>query len=298
MKTRLVASATVVLTAISAASCGGTGSAPSSTPNASASSVAATPSPTATASPMPSLEVAGTFPPDEVAGLRAETDIPFTAETECGDRLCSVPLDVLAPVNGDGLPTVVLVPGGPVPFADRRYLTPLAAELAKRDNVVFLTTWRSPETGNGDEEGWHDVGCAVRYARAHTAEYGGDPKHVLLVGKSQGSYMALQIGIEPDAPTEDCLAAGSSIPDGIVGLAGFQLDFGNAADSAPPMWLVSGSEDDNRLYAPGDLRRLQNLGFEASYQELEGITHENIHDPEANPAIVDIIMDAVAATAP
>ena len=119
-------------------------------------------------------------------GLRAEVDVRFTEVVQCGSRECTVPLDVLAPREGEMLPTLVLVPGGPVEFHFRRYLDVLAAGIARRGAVVFLTTYRSSATSNRRSDSLDDVRCSVRYARSVTGDYGGDPERVVLVGTRQG----------------------------------------------------------------------------------------------------------------
>ena len=262
--------------------------------------IAAACSPAAPDAPSATFRVAGTFAPGEVTGLRTATDVAFTAVTQCGEETCTVPLDIMAPEAGAALPTIVLIPGGPLAFADRRYLTPLATAIASRGAVVFLATWRSVETGNTNEDdGLNDVRCAVRYARAHTGEYGGDPERLLLVGKSSGSTLSLQVAVEADVEPEHCLASGSRLPDGVVAIAAFQISVLRQADAAAPrFWLVGGSEDENSSWGPLTTSDLEARGYEASWIELEGVTHENIHDPEANPRIVDIIMDAAEQTSP
>ena len=112
-----------------------------------------------------------------------------------------MPLDVLAPEDGDALPTIVLLPGGPGAFEDRRYLETLAAELAQRGAVVFLATYRSEATGDTTDAGLSDVRCAIRVARSRTGEFGGDPDRLVLAGHSFGSSLALETAANAEAET-------------------------------------------------------------------------------------------------
>jgi acetyl esterase/lipase len=257
-----------------------------------AAETAPTASPTAQPTQRP-LPTAGPMPADLVAGLLAETEVPFTEPLPCGIGLCEVPLDVLAPAEtAEALPTVVLLPGGPNAFTDRRYLAVLAAELAERGAVVFLASYRSPATSNSVEEALGDVRCAVRFARAETSAYGGDPDRLVLVGHSYGSDLVLQTGLdgEPDAP--GCLADASGIPTAVVGLAGFRIEPSGTSPSVPRFLLISGSEDAAAGRGPDVAQELRDADVDAEYVELEGIDHFEIVEPDDAPEIVDLILEA------
>lgn len=257
------------------------------------------PSTSGASSAAPSLPVAapsaGAFPADLVEGLRTEVDVPFTQLVSCGAGECAVPLDILAPTDGAELPTIVVLPGGPPPFEHRRYMEQFAAELARRGAVVFLAVYRSPASGHPEGLRLPDVRCAVRYARSHTAEYGGDPQRVILVGHSVGSDLALQTAVDPEGDTPDCLAEGDGIPESVVGLSGFQgVVLDGAADEGPPMLLAWGTADE--VYGEGGQELTDALiaaGFDAEYREFEGVDHPGIVDPEVTPGAVDLVFEAV-----
>jgi acetyl esterase/lipase len=239
---------------------------------------------------VPSQPVLGPFTGDLVQGLRTDADIAYTDVTDCGGTPCTVPGDVLAPTDGSNLPAIVMLGGGSTPFDGRRYEERLAVELAERGAVVFLMSYRSAVTGNYASDSYNDVRCAVRYARATTEEYGGDPSRVVVVGHSQGGFMALQIAIQPEEEADACLADGSGKPDGVVALGSPAPSFADAGDSAPPLWLFAGSEDGD---AEGSALRLRDRGYDAQARELPGVTHDGIVDPVATPDIVDLIFEAV-----
>lgn len=249
-----------------------------------------------TSAPAPTLVAdpgAGAFPADLVEGLRTEVDVSFTELVICGIHECAVPLDVLAPTDGAALPTIVVIPGGPPTFEQRRYMEQLAAELARQGAVVFLAVYRSPATGNRPSFSLPDVRCAVRYARSVTAEYGGDAQRVVLVGHSVGSGLALQTAVDPEADTPDCLADGDGIPESVVGLAGFRVSLNGAANEGPPMLLAAGALDSASAGGPDLADALVAAGFDAEYREFEGVDHPGIVDPEASPATIDLIFEAV-----
>jgi acetyl esterase/lipase len=240
----------------------------------------------------PSAEPIGPLPSDLVAGLRVETDIAYTDTTDCGGRPCRVPGDVIAPTEGSEMPTVVLLGGGGKVFADRRYQADLAAELARRGVVVFLLSYRSAATGNYDSDSYDDVRCAIRYARAETARFGGDPQRVVAIGHSQGGLMALEIALQSDEEADGCLADGSGRPDGVIGLGAPRPRVNRVADPAPPVWLFSGAEDGD---ADGTAQRLRDQGADAASRELSGVTHDGITDPASAPDVVELILEAIGS---
>jgi predicted esterase len=256
------------------------GSTPSASPTAA--------SPTAV---LPSQPALGAFSSDLGAGLRTDVDLFYTDVVECGATPCRPQGDVLAPADDATLPTVVMLNGGGKLFTERRYQAPLAAELANRGAVVFLIAYRGMSTGSySDQDSWSDARCAIRYARAHTEEYGGDPSRVVVVGHSQGALMGLDIAIHPEEEAEGCLADGSAIPDGVVALGSPRPSLNGVADSAPPIWLYLGSED---AIAGDWAEELRDRGFDAESQVLPGVTHDGITDPVAAPEIVDLIVEAL-----
>lgn len=240
--------------------------------------------------PVPTPVVLGPFPSDQVRGLRTDPDIAYTGTTDCGGLPCTVPGDVLAPVDADGVPTIVLLGGGSTPFAERRYQQPLAVALAERGAVVFLMSYRSAVTGNYDSQTEEDVRCAVRYARANTEKYGGDPDKVIAVGHSQGGHVALEIATEPEADVDVCLADGSGKADAVIGLGAPNPRSAEASGPAPPMWLFAGSED---LDTGPMVDRMREQGYQADGQVLPGVSHDGITDPAQAPEIVDLIFEAI-----
>ena len=133
-------------------------------------------------------------------------------------------------------------------------------------------SYRSAVTGNYDSDTSNDVRCAVRFARAETQAYGGDPSRVVVVGHSQGGFVALEVAIQPDAEAEACLAEGSGKPDGVVALGSPSPSF--AATRSIRLrrcWLFAGAEDGD---AEGTAQRLIEAG--ATTPRLAGT-------PESDP---------------
>ena len=216
-------------------------------------------------------------------------DVFYTDVVDCGPTTSTAGRHHGADRRGR-LQTVVLLNGCGKLFTNA-VPAPLAVELANRGTVVFLIAYRGLSTGSySDQDSWSDARCAIRYARAHTEEFGGDPSRVVVVGHSQGGLMGLDIATHPEEEAEACLADGSAIPDGVIALGSPRPSLHGVTDSAPPMWLFSGSED-----RPADayVEMLRDRGFDAESQILPGVTHDGITDPVAAPEIVDLIVEAL-----
>lgn len=239
----------------------------------------------------PSIVAASPLPSALTAGLVTVVNEPYTEVIDCGIDECAVPLDILAPSDGEALPTVVMLPGGPGPFEGRRYLEDLAAELAREGAVVYMTAYRSSLTGSSDADTAADVRCAVRFARTTTADYGGDPDRVVLFGHSFGGFLVLQAAVEAEAETPGCLGDATGIPNAVVASAGFRVSLAGAEPSGPPILLMSGSEDDAAASGPSTATLLQDAGYEAEYVEFEGIDHLEVVDPAAIPEVVNLILE-------
>ena len=266
--------------------------APSAAPSAAGASPSAAAAPTAR--PVYPAVSAGPFAADLAKGLRTEVDILYTDVVGCGGwGDCTVPLDILAPTDAAGLPTVVLLHGGPIPFHERRYLDVLAAETARRGAVVFLASYRSGATGNPVTDAVVDVTCAVRYARSMTGQYGGDPARVVLVGHSYGSDLALTTAVSAEPETPDCLANGDGRPEAVVGLSGFQPEMGAPSAPGPPILMAGGADDLASLMGPAALKAIKAAGFDAAFQEFPATSHESIVDPAESPATLDLIFKAI-----
>lgn len=174
-------------------------SAPSSAPVGTAAPAADASTPT----PLPSA-ASPSASPDVVA---VTTDLAY----ETPDPLLKQGLlDVYAPTAAGTWPVVVWFHGSP-PDNVKSTWAHGARDLAARGFVVFVPSWGhatgSPLTSPGYEELSVAVGetaCAVAFAQAHAAEYGGDPAKTIVSGHSAGANIASVIAFNRPTPTAGC----------------------------------------------------------------------------------------------
>lgn len=127
-------------------------------------------------------------------------------------------LDVYAPKTSTAdLPVVVFFYGGAWSSGRRQDYAFAAQALASRGCLAVVPDYRVvPEVIYPSFV--QDCAAAVRWAQDHAAQYGGDPRRILLVGHSAGAYMALQLALD-----ERFLTAAGADPArirGAVGLSG------------------------------------------------------------------------------
>ena len=166
--------------------------------------------------PTRALPTPEAIPTEGLAALRPPLPVTKTADLAYTSEQL---LDVYAPATPGNWPVVVVLPFG----MGKGSMSSLASAIAGQGAVVFSAEWHSSEPRSVAEiaRGAEEVACAVRFARAHGAEYGADDKRVVLVGHSAGGGIGALMMLAGDEFHGDCLTAqGSAVPDAFVGLDG------------------------------------------------------------------------------
>ena len=204
------------------------GASPTAAPSSPAPSSAvatSTPSATATATPEPTPGIVVTY------------DVEYESANPV---LVPGTLDVYAPTRAGSRPVVVMFHGAPGddPKTDRGYLSEHARRVADLGFVVFNASWGHQPGGAADPPTYDGVvavqsqaACAVEFARAHAAEYGGDPATMIVFGHSAGAHPAAMVTFARPAPTTGCLGGATLGPiDALVTWEGNWLLSVNAPD--------------------------------------------------------------------
>jgi dienelactone hydrolase len=115
-------------------------------------------------------------------------------------------LAVYAPANGGPWPVVVLLPPvGATAFEYGLYARPVA----DLGFVVFVPTWGAGMSGapayDQAQAAASQGACSVEFARAHAAEYGGDPATMIVFGHSSGANTAAMVAFARPEPSAGCL---------------------------------------------------------------------------------------------
>jgi acetyl esterase/lipase len=271
------------------------------------------PSTPATATPSPS--------PTPPGGLIVERTIPYATTGDCGVRVseCQQFVDVFAPsapAAGEAYPVAVMIHGRP---RKPRDMEPLAELIAARGAVVFNADYRGvrPVVQRGWPAAPEDIACAIRFARAHAADYGGDPSTLVLVGHSYGGYLGPLIALAGELVPGDCLVGPdvSALPTGFVGIAGnyvvegepvWDVWYGGNERQAPQAWRsgnyrthLGGNpglvvrlihETGDPIIPPRQPRRfhrdLRAAGYDTRLQLIDGNEHFALLDPAGNGRLV------------
>ncbi|MGF6768900.1 acetyl esterase/lipase [Paraburkholderia sp. GAS199] len=184
-----------------------------------------------------------------------------------------LPAASAAPLGSHGRPVVVFFYGGSWQNGSRASYLFVGAALASRGFVAVVPDYRTwPETafpGFVD-----DAAAAVRWARDHAAEFGGDPSRVFLMGHSAGAHIAMLLATDGRYLAAQHMSKQDI--SGMIGLAG-PYDFLPLHDATleeifppalraasqpinfvtgdePPMFLAVGQRD--KTVDPGNTDRL------------------------------------------
>jgi len=137
--------------------------------------------------------------------IARENDIPYSSVDGT-----SLALDLARPAKGAGpFPAIVLVHGGAWREGNKADLRELLAKWAARGYVAISPQYRfCPKAPFPAQV--HDVKAAVRWLRAHQAQYKLDVDHVGALGFSAGGHLALMLGVTgPADGLEGEIAAGA-----------------------------------------------------------------------------------------
>lgn len=193
--------------------------------------------------------------PKDRAGSKVASDIAYAA----GPRRM---LDVYAPPRerGSARPVVVFFYGGSWNSGTRSGYRFVGRALAAQGFVVVVPDYRLvPEVRYPAFV--EDGAAAVRWVRAHAADYGGDPGRIVLMGHSAGAYIAAMLAVDDRWLGQDRAAI-----RGLVGLAGpydfvpFDVDASRAAfggwprpaETQPVTWAGAGDPPALLLVGAGD----------------------------------------------
>jgi acetyl esterase/lipase len=102
-------------------------------------------------------------------------------------------------------PAVILIHGGAWSFGNRADMGGAAKELAKAGYAAFCVSYRLLDIDGANP--WpaqlDDVQRAVRWVRAHAAQFNADPERVAAYGYSAGAHLAMMLGVRETRDNAD-----------------------------------------------------------------------------------------------
>lgn len=127
-------------------------------------------------------------------------------------------LDVYAPSGVRNAPVAVFFYGGSWQSGEKQTYQFVASALAAKGIVTIVPDYRlSPEV---HYQGFlSDGALAVKWAKTHAQQYGGDPSKLFLVGHSAGAYIAVMLALDDEWLGAQGLSPARDIK-GYVGISG------------------------------------------------------------------------------
>jgi len=131
-----------------------------------------------------------------IARAELKTDIEFARAG--GTNLT---LDAFVPEGSGPFPTCILVHGGGWTKGDKTsFIKPLFEPLSKSGFTWFTINYRlAPQ--HRYPACVEDVETAIRWVKAHAAEYKADPQRIALIGESAGGHLVSLAGVQAKADT-------------------------------------------------------------------------------------------------
>ena len=170
-------------------------------------------SPTSTVTP--SASPTPTFVPTKFG--TAELDITYCAPNDLPQKM-----DIYYPASGGPWPVLLYVHGGGWNKGDKAEGAGWRG-MTERGFLVVSVNYRLAAYGSKFPVMIEDVKCAVRYLRAHAAEYNLDGQHIGAVGASAGGHLAALLGTADESAGWDAgeYTDQSSRVQAVVSMSGF-----------------------------------------------------------------------------
>jgi acetyl esterase/lipase len=127
--------------------------------------------------------------------LTSTKDVVYSSPTLSSGKKVELKLDVLTPTTSGTKPLVVYMSGGGFSMSTKSAALDRRTYLAEAGYTVVSIEYRTVNNGATYVQGVQDVRSAVRYLRAHAAEYNINPAKVAVWGESAGGYLAAMTGV-------------------------------------------------------------------------------------------------------
>ncbi|WP_433654585.1 alpha/beta hydrolase fold domain-containing protein [Nocardia sp. CA-128927] len=127
--------------------------------------------------------------------ISTRADVAYATVPLPGGQTKQLAMDIQVPQTAGRKPLVVYVPGGGFVMADKGGNLALRTFVAEAGYVVASIQYRVQPDGATYADSISDVKAAIRYLRAHAADYDINPNTVGVWGDSAGGYLAAMTGV-------------------------------------------------------------------------------------------------------
>lgn len=235
-------------------------------------------------------------PPTPTLEITVTKDVVYATPLVEGDPDWT--LDVYAPAENGDWPTVILLHGL---GANKEGYVRESEIISDNGAVVYTISWpiktgdaAALENGRGYRALWETGTCAIRYARATSTDYGGDPGRLILVAHSWGALYGAWIALAsddldtqweefrtdsdgPPAQVECVRDSGSAHVDAFIGVGGGRYTtIENLKDRNPELWEI-----------------VSPFSYLGQNTELSIILLHGTQDPIANPESSQMFNDVL-----
>lgn len=129
------------------------------------------------------------------APVKSIQNVVYATPQGPSGKSTSLKMDILIPESMHKRTVVVYVPGGGFVMAAKESALNLRTYVAEAGFPVASVQYRTIRDGATYREGVEDIKSAIRYLRAHAAEYGIDASAIVVWGESAGGYLAAMTGV-------------------------------------------------------------------------------------------------------
>jgi acetyl esterase/lipase len=187
------------------------------------------------------------------ADLAVPDDVTFTRDIEFANPDNQhLQLNLAKPKNASGaLPTVLCIHGGGFRAGKRESYDKLCLTLAQHGYVAATVTYRLAPAYRFPAA-VQDCKAAVRWLRAHAADYGIDPKRIGVTGGSAGGHLAQFLGVtmgvkefEGEGNLDQSSDVACVVND--YGPSDFTKSYGKSVDAAEVLPLFFGGDLSTKL---------------------------------------------------
>jgi acetyl esterase/lipase len=126
--------------------------------------------------------------------VSAYSDVVYATRELAGGREVPLRLDLLVPDTAGAKPLVVYLPGGGFVMASKEMALDRRRFVAESGYAVASIEYRTVPLGATYRDAVADAKSAIRFLRAHAADYGIDTSKVAVWGESAGGYLAAMVG--------------------------------------------------------------------------------------------------------